>query len=135
MREGGNDYKDDIDLPSQEDLLRYVNQVSPPDYQQIDYESDYQSEFRSSSVRAQEDFEHLLGVASHYRHKGLWSYFLMLVMAGLISFQCFLLTQVGFGYWDFTKYDWLLPLLLVQNFAQIIGLAVFVVKALFKPIR
>jgi hypothetical protein len=135
MHEDRDEHKDSIGLPSQEDLLRYLNQTSLPDYHAADYESDYQSEFRSSSVRAQEDFEHLRGVASHYRHKGLWSYFLMLVMAGLIGFQCLLLAQVGFGHWDFTKYDWLLPLLLVQNFAQIIGLAVFVVKALFKPIR
>ena len=123
------------ELPTYDDLVRYLEEAPPPDFAPEAYEAEFQSRFATSSIKSQEDFEHLRGLASHYWHKGCWSYFLMLIMAGLIAFQCFLLTQVGFGYWDFTKYDWLLPLLLVQNFAQIIGLAVFVVKALFAPVR
>jgi hypothetical protein len=42
--------------------------------------------------------------------------------------------MVGVDVWSFTKYEWLLPALLVQNLAQIVGLAVFVVKALFKDL-
>ena len=68
----------------------------------------------------------------HYKHKGRWSNFLMFVMFGMVAFQSVLLGFVGAGTWDFSKYQWLLPLLLGQNLAQIIGLAVFVVKALFK---
>jgi hypothetical protein len=52
-------------------------------------------------------------------------------MFSMISFQSFLLYEVGVGAWSFEKYTWLLPALLVQNLAQIVGLAVFVVKALF----
>ena len=59
----------------------------------------------------------------------------MFVMAGMIIFQSVLLGMVGAGVWDFTKYQWLLPVLLAQNLAQVIGLAVFVVKALFKDIK
>jgi hypothetical protein len=50
----------------------------------------------------------------------------------MIFFQCYLLWKVGTGIWNFEKYTWLLPALLAQNLAQIVGLAVFVVKALFK---
>jgi hypothetical protein len=59
----------------------------------------------------------------------------MWVMAGMVVFQSVLLGLVGAGIWDFSAYDWLLPALLVQNLAQVIGLAVFVVKALFREIR
>jgi hypothetical protein len=49
-------------------------------------------------------------------------------------FQCLLLFQVGRGEWDFTKYEWLLPILLVQNLGQIISLAFVVIKSLFKDL-
>jgi len=126
---------DDDRLPSYEDMKRYLEEVPLPDYPPERYEENYQAAFDKTAVGLEEDFAHLNGVISHYRHKGAWSYFLMAVMAGLVIFQSVLLGMVGARLWDFTDYDWLLPLLLVQNFAQIIGLAVFVVKALFKPIR
>ena len=55
----------------------------------------------------------------------------MFLMAVMIGFQSYLLVMVGQGKWDFTEYSWLLPALLAQNLAQVIGLAVFVVRALF----
>lgn len=55
----------------------------------------------------------------------------MLLMAGMIGFQSYLLVRVGQGAWSFADYNWLLPALLAQNLAQVVGLAVFVVKALF----
>lgn len=88
--------------------------------------------FRTVSIESEERYEHLKGLREHYRHKGRWSNFLMLVMLGMVVFQSVLLGLVGAGIWDFSQYEWLLPLLLVQNLAQIIGLAVFVVKALFR---
>jgi hypothetical protein len=50
----------------------------------------------------------------------------------MIAFQMLLLWLVGSGRWSFEKYTWLIPALLVQNLGQIVGLALFVVKALFK---
>lgn len=67
----------------------------------------------------------------HHRNKGLWSKFIMWVMGGMIFFQSLLLMKVGSGEWDFSNYDYLLPILLVQNLAQIITLAAIIVKALF----
>ena len=88
--------------------------------------------FKSESASKQQEYAHLAGLQDHYKHKSFWSYFLMAVMAFMVGFQSYLLYMVGSEQWDFTKYAWLLPVLLVQNLAQIVGLAVFVVKALFK---
>lgn len=87
--------------------------------------------FNERSVESQEKYARLKGLEAHYRHRGHWSYFLMALMAGMVGFQSYLLVQVGQGNWDFTDYSWLLPALLAQNLAQIVGLAVFVVRALF----
>jgi len=67
----------------------------------------------------------------HHYNKGLWSKFIMWVMGGMIFFQSLLLMKVGTRQWDFSDYDYLLPILLVQNLAQIITLAAIIVKALF----
>jgi len=98
-------------------------------------EAKYTLRFSRESAAAQMEYAHLQGIRDHYRHKGRWSTFLMWVMAGMVIFQCVLLGLVGAGVWDFSQYEWLLPALLVQNLAQVIGLAVFVVKALFREIK
>lgn len=77
----------------------------------------------------------LLAFQQHHSSKGHWSIFMMALLAGLVIFQIILLVKVGQGKWDFTRYEWLLPLLLVQNLAQIIGLAHVVVKSLFDSFK
>lgn len=77
---------------------------------------------------------HLEGARDHYLHKGKWSKFLMRAIGGMILFQSGLLLLVGLGWLDFTPYDWLLPVLLVQNFGQIVGLALYAVRYLFSDI-
>ena len=85
-----------------------------------------------ADVLRQRSYAHLAGLQRHYRHKSQWSYFLMAMMFGMLAFQSFLLWKVGTGAWAFAEYEWLLPGLLIQNLAQIAGLCVIVVKALFK---
>jgi hypothetical protein len=119
-------------LPTAKEILAEVGAMSWSD---VTSERKYLDKFRAKSTDTQESYAHLQGLRDHYKHKGKWSYFLMLVMAGMIIFQSALLGLVGAGIWDFSAYQWLLPALLVQNLAQIIGLAVFVVKALFKEVR
>lgn len=97
-------------------------------------QSEFEQKFKDGSITQQAEYAHLSGLWGHYRHKGLWSWFLMLLLASMIGFQCFLLYKVGVGDWDFTQYDWLLPVLLIQNLGQIISLAFVVVKSLFKDI-
>ena len=77
---------------------------------------------------------HLEGARDHYLQKGKWSRFLMRAIGGMILFQSGLLLLVGLGWLDFTPYDWLLPVLLVQNLGQIVGLALYAVRYLFSDI-
>lgn len=83
-------------------------------------------------VKAEMGWAHLKGLQDHYWHKGNWSWFLMILLSAMIGFQSILLIFVGLGLWDFTRYEWLLPALLVQNLGQIIALAYVVVKSLFR---
>jgi hypothetical protein len=88
-----------------------------------------------ADLERQRSYAHLIGLQRHYRHKSQWSYFLMAMMFGMLAFQSFLLWQVGSGDWTFIQHgEWLLPGLLVQNLAQIAGLCVIVVQALFKDV-
>lgn len=98
-------------------------------------EQRYKARFERANASTEEAYAHLQGIRDHYKHKKLWSYFIMALMAGMIWFQSYLLYKVGIKAWDFSQYKWLLPALLVQNLAQIVGLAVFVVKALFTDLR
>jgi hypothetical protein len=88
--------------------------------------------FGAVAIKAEARYEHLRGLRDHYTHKRMWSYVLMGMMGVLLLFQCLLLGLVGGGVWSFTDYDWLLPALMVQNLAAIIGLAYVVVKSLFR---
>lgn len=98
------------------------------------YELDYLEEYRLRSIQTEVDYAHLEGIRDHYKHKGNWSTFLMLAVAGMLLFQSFLLCEVGLGRLDFKDYEWLLPALLVQNLGQVIGLAVYAVRYLFSDI-
>lgn len=116
-------------LPSVADLLKSVKTTSK---KQRQLEESFKKVTEAQSVESERKYTHLRGLRDHYRHKGWWSFFLMALMSVLVLFQCFLLWKVGAGSWDFKSYDWLLPALLVQNLAQIVGLATFVVRSLFK---
>lgn len=121
-------------LPSVDVLLNSVRHATSADaWKRL--QAEWTRSFRTGSIQREEEYEHLKGLRDHYQHKGYWSYFLMFLMLAMIVFQSVLLGMVGAGSWDFSKYQWLLPLLLVQNLAQVIGLAVWVVKALFKDLK
>jgi hypothetical protein len=125
--------EDDLGLPSL-DILKSIVAAKAASKAAASSERAFAGGFDREAIESQISYAHLRGIQDHYRHKGRWSSFLMLLMCGMVVFQSTLLGLVGAGIWDFTRYDWLLPLLLGQNLAQIIGLAVFVVKALFKEI-
>jgi hypothetical protein len=74
----------------------------------------------------------LSGLRDHLRHKSYWSFFLMFLMFAMVAFQSVLIGLVGAGIWNFSQYRWLLPTLMIQYLVQIVSLAVFVVRSLFK---
>lgn len=103
------------------------------------YESDaseeaYRRQFGQAAVQQEYAYAHLQGIQDHYKHKGWWSTFLMVIIAAMIIFQLLLIWKVGIKAWDFTQYEWLVQLLLVQNLAQVVGLAIYAVKYLFSDI-
>ncbi len=121
------------DLPTNDDLKAILKNSLDIGHGDI-IEKNFKKEFYEQSAVAQKEYEHVKGLRDHYSHKKWWSYFLMFLMFGMVAFQSVLLGMVGSGLWDFSKYKWLLPLLLAQNLAQVVGLAVFVVKSLFKDL-
>jgi hypothetical protein len=124
--------KNELELPSPEDILS-----SPgfDDSETDDLQTDIGRYYETEAVKSEIAWAHLSGLQDHYKHKGRWSYFLMGLLTCMIAFQSALLWCVGLGVWDFTKYDWLLPALLVQNLGQIIALAYVVVKSLFRDLK
>jgi hypothetical protein len=115
-------------LPSTQDVLASLSADPPP-------QATLPQELISSDIDKQRSYAHLVGLQRHYRHKSQWSYFLMAMMLIMIGFQSFLLWMVGSEQWTFINHgEWLLPGLLVQNLAQIAGLCVIVVQALFKDV-
>ena len=120
-----------IDLLSVQDVR---NQITVPPRQGVKAQNKFERKFKDDSIAQQAEYAHLAGLVDHYRHKGRWSWFLMVLLLLMIVFQCVLLRKVGLGHWDFTKYEWLLPILLVQNLGQIISLAFVVVKSLFRDL-
>lgn len=120
----------DLDLPSVDEVKKTT---SPAAASEAPRER-WTSELAGDDVRHEAEYAHLKGLRDHYHHKGKWSWFLMGLMGWMVAFQCVLLWMVGAKIWDFTPYKWLLPALLAQNFAQIVGLALWVVKALFRDL-
>lgn len=119
--------------PTIEELLAETSDASAAEEEaRWEDELEFDNHFQLRAVDAERAWAHLKGLQDHYRHKKNWSIFLMVILGGMIGFQWILLAMVGWSEWDFTKYEWLLPILLVQNLGQIIGLAFVVVKSLFK---
>jgi len=116
-------------LPRPEDIIR---SSGFSDRGSDEFQENLQESFIEDAVRREKQYIELEALNNHYQHKGRWSWFLMLILMAMIGFQCFLLWKVGVGAWDFAKYDWLLPALLVQNLGQIIALAWVVVRSLFR---
>jgi len=119
-------------LPSAEEVK---SSVVPAEDKTDQVDGDDTAPYDVATLKSEKSYAHLRGLKEHYGHKKYWSFFIMLLMAFMIGFQCWLLWKVGIGAWSFEKYAWLLPDLLVQNLAQVAGLAVFVVKALFQTME
>lgn len=125
----------ELQLPSVDELLAEFDETTPQEQEsRREDELEFDREFEIRAIDAERAWVHLRGLQDHYSHKKSWSYALMVLLGGMVVFQWALLVFVGLGIWDFTQYEWLLPILLVQNLGQIIGLAFVVVKSLFKDL-
>ena len=121
-------------IPTVEQLRETISRTSSsPSEAENEFEKSFSHDADTVASKYIEN-SHAVGVRLHYTHKDVWSKVILLLICVMIGFQCFLLGMVGAGIWNFSDYQWLLPALLVQNLAQVVGLAVFVVKSLFSDI-
>lgn len=70
------------------------------------------------------------GLVQFYGLRRMWSGWLITWVSILICFQIVLTFAIGFGVLDYSGYDWFLPLVTAQNFLQIVGMAIVVVRFL-----
>jgi len=119
-------------IPEAKDILDGISTAS--EEVSANTEEKFLTEYQTSEIKSEIGYAHLKGIKDHYRHKGIWSWFLMSVIGVMLIYQCVLIVFVGLKMLDFEKYSWLMPALLVQNLAQVVGLAVWAVKHLFSNI-
>lgn len=118
-----------------DDLLRSIAAAANSgEADTVDSEEAYRRRFTQDAIQQEYAYAHLAGIQDHYKHKGRWSWFLMGIIGLMMIFQLVLITLVGVKLFDFTEYEWLVQLLLVQNLAQVVGLAIYAVKYLFSDI-
>lgn len=70
------------------------------------------------------------GLMQFYGLRRMWSGWLIAWVSILICFQIALTFAIGLGGLDYRDYDWFLPLVTAQNFLQIVGMAIVVVRFL-----
>jgi hypothetical protein len=70
------------------------------------------------------------GLTQFYGLRRMWSGWLIAWVSVLICFQIVLTFAIGFGLLDYREYGWFLPLVTAQNFLQIVGMAIVVVRFL-----
>lgn len=74
---------------------------------------------------------HREGTKDFYKLRSTWSSLIGWCIVFLIIFQGAVTASVGFNLINFKDYPWFLEVIVTENFAQIIGLAIIVVKFLF----
>ena len=77
----------------------------------------------------------LLGREQFLSLRGNWSLSLIVWISGLLLYQVALAVVVGLGWLDFTKYQWFLPLVVAQNFGQIVGMGYIIIRFLYPGVR
>ena len=88
------------------------------------------AEYRAEQLSLSTE-RHLQGISDFYRSRRQWSAFLIGCIALSLVFQITITFLVGLKVLDFTQYQWFLPIVASENFVQIVGLAIIVLKWLF----
>ena len=81
-------------------------------------------------VAARERVE-LDGKRAFFKLRKHWSAALMVWISSFIVFHVSITIAVGLGTLDFLEYQWLIPLITVENFLQIVGMGYVVVRFLY----
>jgi hypothetical protein len=102
--------------------------------QSAEFELNWEVAQESAALLAEERWIRAGGLRQHFIHKGWWSGVLLGTIVFMVLFESLMIGLVGCGVWNFEKYAWLLPTLMIQFLAQIVGLGLLVVRSLFKQI-
>jgi hypothetical protein len=89
----------------------------------------------AEKTESEESLAHLDGLRSFYKLRTKWSKAILWFIIVSLIFQFSITFVVGMDWLNFEKYPWFLPLVVTENFIQIIGLAIIVVKFLFNEPR
>ncbi len=94
-------------------------------------DQDIQLKKSAEEFNSEESLTHLDGLKDFYKLRKKWSWSIFGFIVALIAFQIIITSLVGLNILNFEKYPLFLPLVISENFIQIIGLALIVVKFLF----
>jgi hypothetical protein len=94
---------------------------------------DAKKETRSQLVRAKAEDIELAGREQFFILQKSWSSWLLIWISALLMFHVALTVCVGRGWLDFTAYPYFLPMVVGQNFLQIVGMGLVIVKFLYHP--
>lgn len=113
----------------------------PPDAAQISVEAVKQSlaevspeapqTFSDSRNQAESERIELEGRRQFFKLRGYWSGWLIGWITSLLAFQVLLTVTIGSKLLDFQGYNWFLPMVVAQNFLQIVGMGVVIVRFLY----
>jgi len=99
------------------------NQVTP--------QPDVASAFTDAKHQAQAEQIELNARAQFLSLRETWSNWLIFWICVLILFQIVVTFLIGTKTLNFTDYQWFLPLVITENFLQIVGMGVIIVKFLY----
>ncbi|MFN7161078.1 MAG: hypothetical protein ACK4NC_05765 [Candidatus Gracilibacteria bacterium] len=71
------------------------------------------------------------GREEYFKLRNKWSIYLVIALYAMILFQFVITFFIGFGIIDFTAYPTFISLVIGENFLQIVGMCLIVVKFLF----
>jgi hypothetical protein len=93
--------------------------------------SDPPKAFSDSRNQAESERIELDGRRQFFKLRGSWSRWLIGWITGLLLFHVALTAAIGFDLVDFRDYEWFLPMVVAQNFLQIVGMGFIIVRFLY----
>lgn len=117
------------------DLVARIKKESAPSNPPATVARQDQASLRAASLREQAEIKRIdverEGLQKYYLLRTHWSWFAFFLLLIMILFQGWIVVGVGLKWFDFSKYDSLIKLVVGENFLQIVGISLIVVKFLF----
>ena len=95
-------------------------------------QSEQDPELAAARLKAQRERIELDGRAAFFELRTLWSLVIIAWISVFIVFHIVVTFMVGLGSLNFTSHKWLIPLIVVENFLQVVGMG-FIVVRFFHP--